>query len=281
MLFDCGEGTQRQMMRYGTGFGIQAIFVTHLHADHFLGIIGLLRTMALQGREEALPIYGPSGAAEVLQAAIHLGVQRIPFPVPVREVGPGDPIPFHKYDVEPFLAQHGTSAVGYALREHPRLGRFDVDRARALGVPEGRLFGRLHRGEAVDIGGRIVLPEEVVGDPRPGRLVVYTGDTRPSSETVEVARGADVLIHEATFLDDEAERAHDTFHSTAKGAALVAQEAKVERLLLTHISARYSEDPGPLAEEAKEVFSEAVVAQDGMSIEIGYRQDQEKEEGWN
>jgi len=280
MLFDCGEGTQRQMMRYGTGFGIQAIFVTHLHADHFLGIIGLLRTMALQGREEALPIYGPSGAAEVLQAAIHLGVQRIPFPVPVREVGPGDPIPFHEYDVEPFLVRHGTSAVGYALREHPRLGRFDVDRARALGVPEGRLFGRLHRGEAVDIGGRIVLPEEVVGDPRPGRLVVYTGDTRPSSETVEVARGADVLIHEATFLDDEAERAHETFHSTAKGAALVAQEAKVERLLVTHISARYSEDPGPLAEEAREVFSEAVVAQDGMSVEIGYRQDEEKEEGW-
>jgi ribonuclease Z len=277
MLFDCGEGTQRQMMRYGTGFGIHAIFVTHLHADHFLGIIGLLRTMALQGREEALPIYGPPGATEVLQAAIHLGVQRIPFPVPVREVGPGDSIPFHEYDVVPFLVQHGTSAVGYALRENPRLGRFDVDRARALGVPEGRLFGRLHRGEAVDIGGRIVLPEEVVGDPRPGRLVVYTGDTRPSSETVEVARGADALIHEATFLDDEAERAHETFHSTAKGAALVAQEAKVERLLLTHISARYSEDPGPLAEEAREVFSEAVVAQDGMSIEIGYRQDQEKE----
>jgi ribonuclease Z len=156
-----------------------------------------------------------------------------------------------------------------------------VDRARVLGVPEGRLFGRLHRGEAVDVGGRIVLPEEVVGDPRPGRLVVYTGDTRPSPETVEAARGADVLIHEATFLSDEAERAHETFHSTAKGAALVAHEAKVERLFLTHVSARYSEDPGPLAAEAREVFSEAVVAQDGMSIEIGYRQDQEKEKGWN
>ncbi len=279
MLFDCGEGTQRQMMRYGTGFGIQAIFVTHLHADHFLGIIGLLRTMALQGREEALQIYGPSGARELLQAAIHLGVDRISFPVTVREAGPGDSIPFHEFDVVPFLVRHGTSAVGYALREHPRLGRFDVDRARALGVPEGRLFGRLHRGEAVDVDGRIVLPEEVVGDPRPGRLVVYTGDTRPSPETVEVARGADLLIHEATFLSDEAERAHETFHSTAKGAALVAQEAKVERLLLTHVSARYSEDPGPLAEEARAVFSEAVVAQDGMTIEIGYRQDQEKEGG--
>ena len=273
MLFDCGEGTQRQMMRFGTGFGIQAIFITHLHADHFLGIIGLLRTMALQGREEAIHIYGPPGATQALQAAIHLGVERIPFPVSVREVGPGDSVPFHEYDVVPFSVRHGTSAVGYALKEHPRLGRFDVDRVRALGVPEGQLFGRLHRGEAVEVGGRTVLHEEVVGDPRPGRLVVYTGDTRPSPATVEVAGGADILIHEATFLEEDAERARETFHSTAKGAALVAQEAGVERLLLTHVSARYSEDSRPLAEEAREVFPETTVAQDGMSIELGYRQD--------
>ncbi|MFH1765949.1 MAG: ribonuclease Z [Gemmatimonadota bacterium] len=278
MLFDCGEGTQRQMMRFGTGFGLQAIFITHLHADHFLGIIGLIRTMALQGREEPLTIYGPPGAGEVLQAAIHLGVERIPFPVSVHELGPGDSVPFQEYDVVPFSARHGTSAVGYALKEHPRLGRFDVDRARALGVPEGRLFGRLHRGEAVEVGGRIILPEEVVGIPRPGRLVVYTGDTRPTPAAVEAAEGADVLIHEATFLEEEAERAHETFHSTAKGAALVAREARVERLLLTHVSARYSEDSRPLAEEAREVFPATTVAQDGMSLELGYRQDQEGEE---
>ena len=273
MLFDCGEGTQRQMMRFGTGFGIQAIFITHLHADHFLGIIGLLRTMALQGREEAIHIHGPSGATQALQSAIHLGVERIPFPVSVRELGPGDSVPFHEYDVVPFSVRHSTSAVGYALKEHPRLGRFDVDRVRALGVPEGQLFGRLHRGEAVEVGGRIILPEEVVGDPRPGRLVVYTGDTRPSPATVEAAGGADILIHEATFLEEDAERAHETFHSTAKGAALTAREAGVERLLLTHVSARYSEDSRPLAEEAREFFPETVVARDGMSIELGYRQD--------
>lgn len=270
MLFDCGEGTQRQMMRYHSGFGVQAIFVTHLHADHFLGIIGLLRTLGLQGREEALPILGPPGSGEVLETAIRLGVDRIPFPVPVREVGKEDVVNFDEYDVIPFPARHGTSAVGYALREHPRLGRFDVDRARALGIPEGRLFGRLHKGEAVEVDGRIIRPEEVVGNPRPGRLLVYTGDTRPSGETVSIAAGADVLIHEATFLDDEAERAHDTFHSTAKGAAQVAKDAGVERLILTHISARYSEDPGPLVEEARTVFPETAVAYDGLSLELGY-----------
>jgi len=281
MLFDCGEGTQRQMMRFGTGFGVQAIFVSHLHADHFLGIIGLLRTLALQGREEALPIYGPSGTEGVLQAAIHLGVDRIPFPVPIRELGPGDSIPFQEYNVVPFSVQHSTSALGYALKEHQRLGRFDVDRARALGVPEGQLFGRLHRGEAVEVGARVILPEDVVGDPRPGRLVVYTGDTRPSPVTVEVAGGADLLIHEATFLEEESQRAHETYHSTAKGAALVAREAEVKRLLLTHVSARYSEDSRPLAEEAREVFPETTVAQDGMSIELGYRQDPENREEEN
>jgi ribonuclease Z len=276
MLFDCGEGTQRQMMRYGTGFSLEAIFVTHLHADHFLGIIGLLRTMGLQGREEPLRLFAPPGAEKVLEAAIHIGVDRIPFPVPIREVGPGDSVPFGEYDVVPFSVRHGTSAVGYALREHPRLGRFDVDRARALGVPEGRLFGRLHEGETVEVNGRLVRPEEVVGDPRPGRLVVYTGDTRPDPDTVKAAGGADLLIHEATFLEDEAERAHETFHSTAHGAATVAKEAGVKRLLLTHVSARYSEDPGPLAEEAKTVFLETVVAHDGLSIELGYQQDSEE-----
>ncbi|MBT8395649.1 MAG: ribonuclease Z [Gemmatimonadetes bacterium] len=270
MLFDCGEGTQRQMMRYGTGFGVQAIFITHLHADHFLGIVGLIRTMGLQGREDPLPIYGPPGAGEVLETAVHIGVERLPFPVPVQELEPGGQVPLGDYDIIAFQVRHGTSALGFALREHPRLGRFDVDRARALGIPEGRLFGQLHRGDPVEVDGRIIRPEEVVGDPRPGRLVVYTGDTRPSPETVGMAKGADLLVHEATFLEDESERAHETFHSTARGAAEVARKAGVRRLVLTHVSARYSEDPGPLAEEAKSVFPETSVAHDGLSIELGY-----------
>jgi ribonuclease Z len=278
MLFDCGEGTQRQMMRFGTGFGIQTIFITHLHADHFLGIIGLLRTMALQGRVDPMTIWGPPGGGAVLRAAIHLGVDRIPFPVLVDEVKPGEPISFGEYEVAPFPTKHGIASVGYALREHPRLGRFDVDRARALGIPEGRLFGQLHRGSSVEVDGRVIHPEEVVGEPRAGRLVVYTGDTRPTPETVQVALGADLLIHEATFSEEEAERAFETFHSTARGAAILAEQAQVQRLLLTHVSARYSDDPGPLVEEGRSAFPHTGVAYDGMSVEIGYRQDSDADE---
>ena len=273
MLFDCGEGTQRQMMRFGTGFGVQAIFITHLHADHFLGIIGLLRTMALQGREEPLRLFGPKGSEEILGQAVHLGVDRTPFPVIPKELSPGDTVSFGEYQVEAFNVRHGTSAVGYALREHPRLGRFDLERAQELGIPEGPLFGRLHRGESVEVDGREIQASEVVGEPRPGRLVVYTGDTRPSSEVSRLAQGADLLIHEATFGEEEAERAHETFHSTAKGAAGVARDAGVKRLIITHLSARYSDNPTPLLDEASAVFPNTVVARDGMSLELGYRAD--------
>jgi ribonuclease Z len=202
--------------------------------------------------------------------ATNLGVDRIHFPVEIQELSGGDSVEFGDYEVRAFDVSHGTSAVGYALREHPRLGRFDVERARALGVPEGPLFGKLHRGETVSFSGRVVEPGEVVGDPRPGRLVVYTGDTRPFSETIRVARGANLLIHEATFLQEEAGRASETFHSTALEAAEVAREAGVERLILTHISARYSEFSAPVAEEGRSAFPNTLVAHDGMALELGY-----------
>jgi ribonuclease Z len=234
--------------------------------------------MGLQGREEPLRIVGPKGSGSVLGAAINLGVDRVPFDVSVQEVDPGDAVAFEEYEVVPFAVRHGTAAVGYALREHARLGRFDVERARELGVPEGRLFGQLHRGEPVVVDGRTIRPEEVVGEPRPGRLVAYTGDTRPTKGTKEIAFGADVLIHEATFTEEEADRAHETFHATGKGAALLARETGVRQLILTHVSARYSEDPGPLLEEAKEVFQNTSVAYDGMRLELGYRKEEAGEE---
>jgi ribonuclease Z len=271
ILLDCGEGTQRQMMRFGTGFAVSAIFVSHIHADHFLGITGLLRTMALQGRTEPLVIFGPPRSAGTLRGTVHLGVERVPFPVDIREVAAGEAVARDGYAMEAFATTHGIQSVGWALQEPDRLGRFDVERARALGIPEGPLFGRLHRGEPVEVDGRTVDPAEVVGPARPGRRVVYTGDTRPSPEVVEAARDADLLIHDATFTEEEADRARETNHTTALGAARVAAGAGVRRLVLTHLSARYADDPKVLEEEARTVFPGAVVAHDGLVVEVPFR----------
>ena len=270
MLFDCGEGTQRQMMRFQTGFGVRSIFITHLHADHFLGVIGLLRTMSLQGREEPLALFAPRGGRRVLEAAVRLGVERVGFPLEIRELRPGEGLNGEGFDVVAFEVAHGTSAVGYGLLEDERLGRFDPDRARKLGVPEGPLFGRLHRGEAVELKGRTVDPSEVVGPSRPGRRVIYTGDTAPCRSVLEAARGCDLLIHESTFGEEEATRARETGHATAAGAARLAREAGARDLVLTHISARYADSPHVLQSEAAEVFSGARVAWDGMTLEVAH-----------
>jgi ribonuclease Z len=272
MMFDCGEGTQRQMMRYGTGFALEDIFFTHLHADHFLGVIGLLRTMGLQGREEPLRLWAPRGSEELLRQAVDLGVERVSVPVEILGLDAGERVERAEYDIVPFRTTHGGwKSLGYAIAEHPRLGRFDPARARELGIPEGPLWGKLHHGESIELDGRTIAASELVGAPRPGRLVVYSGDTRPSPRTVEAATGADLLIHEATFGEDEAERAVATGHSTARDAARVARDAGVRKLALTHFSPRYADDPRAIEREARSVFAETVSAFDGMVIEVPYR----------
>jgi ribonuclease Z len=271
ILFDCGEGTQRQMMRYGVGFSFAEVFFTHYHADHMLGIIGLLRTMGLQDRTAPVTLYGPRGAQRILTAAMNLGIERNRFPVEIIEVRPGDRLRRNEYDIVVFETDHRADTVGFALTEHIRLGRFNPDRARELGVPEGPLWGKLHKGETVTLeDGRTMSPADLVGPSRPGRTVVYSGDTRPHLAVFEASKGADLLIHEATFGEEEAARAIETGHSTAAEAARIALEAGVRRLVLTHISPRYTRDAPELLAEARAVFPETAIARDGMVVEVPF-----------
>ncbi len=271
ILFDCGEGTQRQMMRYGVSFTFREIFFTHFHADHMLGVTGLLRTMGLQDRAAPVTLYGPRGAHRILGAAVGLGIERSRFDVEIVEVGAGQKLHRGDYDIVAFETDHRADTIGYALVEHLRLGRFNPERARELGIPEGPLWGRIHKGEAIELpDGRRVEPAELVSEPRRGRKFVYTGDTRPCATVVEAAAGADLLVHEATFGEDERERAIETGHSTAAQAAEVARQAGVRRLVLTHVSPRYTRDAPELLAEAKAVFPETVVARDGLTIDVPF-----------
>lgn len=274
MLFDCGEGTQRQMMRWGVGFTLEDIFFSHFHTDHFLGVLGLLKTLALQAREAPLRIWGPRGAQALFKRAEGLGNERLTFPLTVTDLEPGAVIARKEYDIKAFQSEHRNgAALGYALVEHERLGRFDPDLARAMGIPEGPLWGRIHKGETITLeDGRVVEPSQLVGPTRTGRHVVITGDTRPCKATIDAALGADLLVHEATFGDEDAARAAETMHSTAREAAQVGRMAGVRTLALTHFSARYSRDSRDLEKEAREEFTgELVMAKDGLELEIPYR----------
>jgi ribonuclease Z len=268
LLFDCGEGTQRQMIRYGTGFDVAAIFFSHFHADHWIGAIGFLRTLSMLGRAEPLRLYGPRPAERFLGEMLFAGTEALGFEVEIRDVAPGAEVRRPGATLRAFATEHRVPSLGWALAEDPRPGRFHPDRARALGVPEGPLFGALQRGAPVRAGGRTVLPAEVVDPPRPGRRLVVTGDTRPCAATEDSARGADLLVHDATFGDEEWERARDTFHSTAREAGRVARQAGARRLLLTHLSTRYDRDPSPLLRQAGEEFPGAEVAADGLEVEV-------------
>ena len=269
LLFDCGEGTQRQLLRSDVGLvDLEEIFVTHFHADHFLGLPGMLKTFALRGREATLTLYGPPGLGELV-AALRRIFGRLTYEYEIVELHTGDVLARVGYELRPFAVRHSAASLGYALVEHERPGRFDVETADRLGVPSGPARGLLQRGEPVTLtDGRVVTATEVLGPARPGRKIVLSGDTAPVQSVVDAAAGADLLVHEATFCEDEADRARQTDHSTARDAAEVARDAGVKLLALTHISNRYS--GGDVEREAREVFAETVVPRDFDTVEVPF-----------
>ena len=261
LLFDCGEGTQRQLIRSVGLPEIDSIFITHHHADHCLGIPGLVKTFELRGRERPLDIFGPPGTRRLLEG-FDVSARRIGFPLEVTEVAAGDTLEFDGFRVEPFAVRHRGEAFGYAIAEDERPGRFDPERARSLGIEEGPGFAALARGESVDG----VSSEEVVGPVRPGRRIVLSGDTSPCDSVRAAAWEADLLVHEASFMAADGERAQLTGHSTAREAAEIAAESKVAMLALVHVSSRYL--TREVRAEAQEVFANTVIPRDFDDIRI-------------
>jgi len=267
LMFDCGEGTQRQLQRSLGLIQVDAVYLTHFHADHILGLPGLLKSYDLTDREVPLTVYGPPGLLDLF-AILKPIIGRIGFETELVELAPGDVVARDEYEIQAFEAAHGARANGYALIEAERPGRFDVETAKRLGVPEGPDFARLQAGEEVQGPAGPVRPEQVVGPGRPGRTVAITGDTSPSPATVAAAADAELLVHDASFAEEEAQRAAETGHSTVGQAAAVAREAHVKMLALVHISSRYH--VGQVLEEAQEVYEPTVAPKDFDTIQIPY-----------
>ena len=269
VLIDCGEGTQRQLLRSVGLPDVEQIFLTHYHADHFLGLPGMLKTFAMRGRDVPLTVYGPPGLRG-LMSDLKRVYGRLTYDVHLHELRPSDAVEMDGWRIGAYAAVHRLEALGYALVEDERPGRFDPGLAEGLGVPAGPQFGRLQRGESVETAGGVVAPRDVMGASRPGRTLVFTGDTEPCEATVAVSQGADLLVHDGTFADEETERARKTGHSTARQAAEVAERADVSLLALTHLSSRYFAPA--IEKEAREVFERAVVPRDFDLIEVPYRE---------
>jgi ribonuclease Z len=269
LLFDCGEGTQRQLLQSSVGLvDLPEIFLTHFHLDHWLGLLGMLKTFGLRDRQLPLTVYGPPGLKDLFRELRRV-IGRLPYPFELVEVRAGDALERDEYRLLVVPVAHGAAAVGYALVEDPRPGRFDVDTANALGIPVGPERGALQRGESVTLpDGRVLTPDAVLGPARAGRTIVYSGDTAPSDVLRTLAEHADVLVHEATFTEEEGVRAAETMHSTALQAAELARAAGVRLLALTHVSPRYF---GPeLVREAREIFPNTVVPRDFDLVEVPF-----------
>jgi ribonuclease Z len=266
-MFDCGEGTQRQMQRSIGLSQVDEIYLTHFHADHILGLPGLFKTYDLTDRGAPLTVHGPPGLRDLFAVMKPL-IGRVGFELELVELAPGQAVAHEGYEVQPFEVAHSVRAYGYALVEDKRPGRFDVEAAKRLGVPEGPAFADLQNGEEVEGASGTVRPEQVVGEDRPGRTVVITGDTSPCPATVAAAADAELLIHDGSFAEEEAQRAAETGHSTVGQAAAVAREAHVKLLALVHISSRYH--VGKVLEEAQDVFEPTIAPRDFDTIEIPF-----------
>ena len=276
ILFDCGEGAQQQMMRARCGFTVDAVFITHWHADHFLGLFGLVQTMSFNGRNAPLPIYGPEGVREIVAIVESVARDKLRFPLEAVEMTTGSWARFNGYTITAFAVNHGLPALGYILEEDPRPGRFDRERAVGLGVIPGPLFGKLQRGETIQIdarnGSREIRPEQVMGPARPGRKIVYTGDTRQVHERIrDIACDADLLIHDATYDEAEADRGAEFYHATARQAGEAASALRARALVLIHTSSRYPDAQIHLS-EARSAFSGKIVAPADLDmLEIPFR----------
>ena len=269
LMFDCGEGTQRQMIKAGLGFGRpMKIFISHMHSDHILGLPGLLQTMSMMGRVKPLQIYGPQALEDFLEHVIETIIGELNYPLEIYSTSEGETCRGSDYSIQAVETDHSIQNFSYAIVEYPRPGKFYREKALALGVPEGPLWKMLQKGKTITLeDGRVITPEDVLGPPRRGLKIVYSGDTRPSMKLVKLAANADLLIHEATFDEELKDKARIEGHSTIVDAAEIAKLANVSKLVVTHISARYSETE-PLLEQARKIFSNTIIAEDFMEIVI-------------
>ncbi len=273
LLFDCGEGSQRQMMTAKTGLvKISAIFLSHYHGDHILGLPGLLQTMGFFDREEKLEIYGPAGLFEVMEAFEKLGTHKLQYPIIPKILAPGDIVQRNGYTIKAVRADHDRPALGFVLEEEIRPGRFNREKAVELGVEPGPNFAKLHRGENITLkDGTVVYSKDVVGPARPGRKISYSGDTRETDVFFYESEGADLVIHEATFVSEMAAQANEYGHSTAKGAARMAKKYNIRKLVLTHLSPRLTDEEETVYEDAASEFENVIVAEDLMEIDVEFR----------
>ena len=268
ILFDCGEGTQRQMMHTGLGFNRPTvILISHLHGDHILGLPGLLQTMSSLARDKPLDLYGPKGLMRFLELIYKPLGYPANFRVRVKELGPGEEVDRGDYIIRPVLAKHDILCLAYAIAEKERPGRFHPEKAKRLGVPEGPLWGELQHGKPVKFEGKQIRPNDVLDAPRPGLKVVYAIDTRPAETVKDLAKGADLLIHDGGFAEERRPKAQEYYHSTAREAAQLAKAAKAKRLALVHISA-VTRDDSILLREARRIFRQTIVPKDFQVLSL-------------